>query len=550
MKGNDASKRYTIACILFSAALSTGCGVEPASHESFENDDDGLGGHLYELTSKYWENEAPTCGSTRFSGLVKQTIRLTRTGDLQAAIDAATPGTEIILEANATYWGNFVLRNKNTTSTGYITIRASSPINSGIRVTPTDRASLARVYAKNTLPVFRTEPGAHHYRFVNLEIASPSYATNTLFEIGTGLETSTTESPHHFILDRLYVKGDSTLGGKRGVALNGRYITVQNSWISNFKSLTQDSQALSGWNGEGNFVIANNYLEAAGENLLIGGADPHIPSLVPTNIRIKFNHFAKPLSWRPSDPTYAGKLWVVKNLLELKNARDVIIEGNLIENVWPQSQKGFAILFTPRNQDGTAPWSQVADVIFRRNHVRHVAAAINILGHDDIETSAGTSDIRIEHNLFEDVGGVWGDGAMTTGRLFQLISGTSEPGPSNVVIDHNTASNSGGHYLLGVGGSTPKPGLVFTNQVVNNEKGVFGDNMTTPDALKNNFPDAVFTANALVGGAASLYSAYSGNYFPTMDSTTSLTATVTGKSTDGTTLGVNYDFLDLASQCW
>jgi hypothetical protein len=533
-------------------ALFSACASQPEDPAVLDADEDAFGRHLYEMTTSYWESEAPTCGSTTFSGIIRRTVQVERGGDLQAAIDAATPGTEIVLEANGTYWGNFVLRNKGTASTSYITIRAGSPLSSGIRVTPADRASLARVYAKNALPVFRTEAGAHHYRLVNLEIAAPSHATNTLIELGTGLETSTSQSPHHVILDRLYVKGDPTLGGKRGVALNGRYLTVQNSWISNFKSLTQDSQAVAGWNGAGNWVIANNYLEAAGENLLIGGADPRISQLVPTHIRIKFNHVKKQLSWRPGDPSYAGKLWVVKNLVELKNARDVIIEGNLIENVWPQSQKGFAILFTPRNQDGKAPWSQVADVILRRNHVRNVAAAVNILGHDDIATSAGTEEITIEHNRFENVGGEWGDGASTAGRVFQLISGTGEPGPTDVIINHNTATNSGGHYLLGVGGDTPKPGFVFKNQVVNNELGVYGDGMGNAEALRTNFPDAVFTANALVGGRSSDYAAYSGNYFPSVDTMTSLTAStsILGKSTDGKDLGVNQEFLDLASPCW
>ena len=52
-------------------------------------------------------------------------------------------------------------------------------------------------------------------------------------------------------------------------------------------------------------------------------------------------------------PTYAGIHWSVKNLLELKMGRNVIIDGNVLENSWGDAQIGYAVLFTVRNQDGT-----------------------------------------------------------------------------------------------------------------------------------------------------------------------------------------------------
>jgi hypothetical protein len=79
-------------------------------------------------------------------------------------------------------------------------------------------------------------------------------------------------------------------------------------------------------------------------------------------------------------PAYAGTAWTVKNLLELKNARRVRIEGNVFEGSWVQSQIGFAIVLTVRNQDGRAPWSVVEDVIFANNVVRGATSGINILG--------------------------------------------------------------------------------------------------------------------------------------------------------------------------
>ena len=48
----------------------------------------------------------------------------------------------------------------------------------------------------------------------------------------------------------------------------------------------------------------------------------------------------------------------MKNLFELKNAQRVLIESNVFEYNWAESQNGFAILFTPRNQGGgrRGPW--------------------------------------------------------------------------------------------------------------------------------------------------------------------------------------------------
>ena len=43
-------------------------------------------------------------------------------------------------------------------------------------------------------------------------------------------------------------------------------------------------------------------------------------------------------------PPSSGTRWVVKNLLELKNAERVQIEGNVLENVWKAGQAGYAIV--------------------------------------------------------------------------------------------------------------------------------------------------------------------------------------------------------------
>ncbi len=82
-------------------------------------------------------------------------------------------------------------------------------------------------------------------------------------------------------------------GQKRGIALNSGSTTIRNSYISDIKAFGQESQAIAGWNGTGPYTIENNYLEAAGVNILFGGADPAIQELVPSDIIIRRNHITK-----------------------------------------------------------------------------------------------------------------------------------------------------------------------------------------------------------------------------------------------------------------
>jgi len=441
-----------------------------------------------------------------------RTIRVAADGDLQEAIDGAQAGDLIALEPRATYRGPFRLRKK--AGDGWIVIASAArdlppP---GRRVTPTDAAKMPRLVASSG-SVVEAEPAAHHYRLVGLEIApEPGTSLTTLVQLGADASNAA-DVPHHIIIERSYLHGDPRLGGRRGVALNARHAAVLDSYLSDFKERSVDAQAIAGWNGPGPFRISGNYLEASGENVMFGGADPDIDDLVPADIEITRNHLAKPLRWKKDDRSFEGTEWSVKNLFELKNARRVLIDGNLFEYNWPHAQNGFAILFTVRNQDGDAPWSTVEDVTFSNNLVRHVAAGINMLGRDDNHPSGPTRRIAIRNNVFVDVGGGWGNG-----RLFQLLNGVAD-----VTIDHNTAVQTGS--ILFGGDGAPHTGFVFQNNVApHGEHGITGSG-TGPGTptLERYFPGAVFRRNVLVGGQAGRYPR--DNFFPaTLDRLDSRTA--------------------------
>jgi cellulose synthase/poly-beta-1,6-N-acetylglucosamine synthase-like glycosyltransferase len=429
-----------------------------------------------------------------------RTMRVAADGDLQKVLDEARPGDRIELTPRATYQGPFHLKAKD--GDGWIVITSPGALpKPGRHVAPAEAAAMPKLVSSGDF-VVATDAGAHHYRFVGIEFApkAGSFVTS-LVQIGDK-EAAANALPHHIIIDRCYLHGDPKLGARRGVALNGSHLAVVDSYFSDFKEVGADSQAVSGWNGPGPIKIANNYLEAAGENIMFGGADPAIRDLVPSDIEIVRNHLSKPLRWRKGDPSFEGVEWAVKNLFELKNARRVLVNGNLLEYNWPHAQNGFAILFTVRNQDGGAPWSTIEDVTFANNLVRHVAAGINMLGRDDNNQSQQAKRIAVRNNLFLDVGGTWG-----SGRLFQMLDGVS-----GVTIEHNTALQTGG--LLFGGDHAPHEGFVFQNNLVMlKENGVLGSSAGDGlDTLKRYFPGAVFRRNVLIGGIAGRYP--QDNFFP------------------------------------
>src|SRR4051812_1195920 len=230
------------------------------------------------------------------------TLTVNAGGDLQAAINTARPGDTIVLAAGATFTGSFTLPAKNGTS--YITIRSSAPDTAlpaaGVRITPDFAAQLPKIRSTSTGAAFRTSAGSSYWRLQFLEIfPSSSTASSDLVQFGSGGSSQNTLAvvPHHLVIDRSYLHGDPSYGQRRGVSLNSGDAHIINSYFADFKSTTYDTQAICGWNGPGPFLIENNYLEAAAENVMFGGSDPYVPNLIPSNIRILRNVIAKPKNW-------------------------------------------------------------------------------------------------------------------------------------------------------------------------------------------------------------------------------------------------------------
>jgi hypothetical protein len=429
------------------------------------------------------------------------TIAVPASGNLQAAINNAQAGDTIALEAGATYTGNFKLPNKN--GRDFITIRTAGDQGlpgDGGRISPAHADLLAKIRSGSTSPAFETSAGAHHWRLQLLEIQGTTTGAGDIVTLGDGsrAQTALSQIANNLVVDRVYIHGDAATGQKRGIALNSASTTITGSYISDIKAVGQDSQAIGGWNGPGPYTITNNYLEAAGENLMFGGADPAVPNLVPSDITIADNDFSKQTAWR-------SEKWVVKNLIEMKNARRVHILRNTFEYNWQGGQSGYAVLFTVRNQDGNCPWCQVEQVTFEENVVRHTAAGIQILGYDNNHPSQQTRDIVVRNNLFADIDNKkWGG----SGYFLSLTGGARD-----ITIDHNTIIQDHASGLVQADGA-PVLGFAFTNNLArHNSYGIIGTNHGVGnDSIAAYLPGSEITRNVMAGGAASKYP--DGNSFP------------------------------------
>lgn len=432
-------------------------------------------------------------------------LRVAAGQSLQAALNSARLGDTIVLQAGAMFKGPFTLPNKP--GTGWIYV-VSSHLSSlpppGTRVGPANAANMPKIVTPNFNSALLTVANSHHFRFVGIEFAPAPGTTETyaLVRIGNS-DPSPATLAHHIVFDRCFVHGKQYTQSQRGIEMDGAYVAVVDSYISDFQEVLTDTQGLAAWNTTGPLQIRNNYIEAATENVMFGGADSHQAALVPTSIEIRDNHFYKTLSLLPTQ-------YPMKNLLEFKAARRVLVTGNTFENNPAKSQSGFALLITPTNQGGKAPWSVTSDIAVVDNRFINLGSGFSIEGRGSNAPTLMTQRILVRDNIV----GVTGlDGA--DGRAFQFLNGGSD-----YTIDHNTIINT----ALPPAFCCSDVAMVETASKINNF--VFTNNLSTPTsygffgsgvsegtrALTTYFTNWTFSRNVIVGRPAGEYPA--GNFFP------------------------------------
>jgi len=499
------------------------------------------------------------------------TINVSIGANLQTALNNANCGDTIQLQPGATFTGIFTLPAKNCDDSNWIIIRSSAPDASlppeGTRITPC-YAGVASLPGRPALNCTSTQKvmatvmggksggplvlaaGANHYRIgPGLDITRTP---------GTGISYNLIApeiaSPaNHIIVDRDWVHGTAQDETTRGLYLSGvTYAAVVDSYFNDFHCTAgigacTDSQTIAGGLGDlpqGTWKIENNFLEAASENILFGGGKG---TTIPTDIEILRNHMFKPLTWMPGQPGFVGGVntdptrcvqfktpgscpFVVKNLLELKNAQRLLLEGNVLEHTWPGfTQHGIAIVLTALSQGGTTgnPNATVADITIRYNHVSHAASGV-VMGEANYGSGPPKLEARISihDDLFDDLSPAYynGDTSVVAGMAFQLSFCSTCTPLQDVLIDHVTMMLTSPRMFMVLGAPLGKhiQNLTFTNNVVSLPSGlaVTGTGANAPCAfsggtnlarINNCVSSYRFTSNALIGGTTAWPT---GNAFP------------------------------------
>ncbi len=535
-------------------------------------------------------------------------ISVPRGGDLQRALNNVQCGQTVSLQAGATFTGRFTLPANNCDDNHWIIVRTSTPDSNlpaeGTRMTPCyagvaslpgrpsfNCTSPSNALAKIEFPGTGSGPivwlnGASHYRFIGLEITRTP-GSNVVYNLALRDQNG---SANHLIFDRCWIHGTAQDETERGVMMSGtQYTAVIDSYLSDFHCVSEtgacvDSQAIAGGLGDvkmGPFKIVNNYLEAAAENILLGGS---AATVTPADIEVRHNHMFKPMIWKQGQPGFVGghdgHPFIVKNLFELKNAQRVLFEGNILENSWGGfSQYGFGMVMTPKNQaigtGNVCPICQVTDVTIRYVKISHVGGGMQLGNGVSMNGGVPLAGGRysIHDVIIDDINETKYDGY---GLFAQVSTGDGAPILHDVTINHVTAFQPG--TMLNIGDNTQvnpqMTNFVYTNNIVNAgtapTRTTGGGTANCAYPAKPNlvlpacFARYMFSRNAIVGTPSNypptVYPA--GNFFPASSSSIDFvnfangiggdyrlqaTSRYKNAGTDGRDLGADIDALEAAT---
>jgi hypothetical protein len=450
----------------------------------------------------------------------------------QSTINAATCGDTIVLAAGSTYSGNFTI--PATSCTGWIEI-VSSELSSlpspGNRVGPSNVSNMAIVSTPNTSSAIQFLPDSNHWRLIGLEITTSYVSTSAVVFslVGSG-STATVASrlPNQIIFDRSYILGPTNGNVEEGIRMDMQAFAMVDSYCDQIHYNANDSQCLVTTNGTGPFLIQDNFIQAAGENIMFGGSDPSIPNLVPSDITIIDNLIQKNTAW---DGEAAPYNWVVKNLFEIKNAQRVLLDGNVIQYTWAAGQDEAIIVRSAAQDDGGGcPWCEAEDVTITHNLIQHAPIAIVIAPTAYPNPSIPTQRVLVSNNLLVDISATnWG-GAHGWG--FQLGAAEAPvPIMHDITIDHNTAfpdnvTGNGPPYdtFVYLGDSGTIPNIQITNNISNYGNtsccgGITGGGTISGNSTLSTYsPGAIYNDMVFVNssGNSSGYPAYpTGTYWST-----------------------------------
>jgi hypothetical protein len=384
--------------------------------------------------------------------------------DSQAALDAVVPGTVVHLDPALTYPALTLRGTYTLTTLGY------QPWTTRPEVAPTGLA---------LVPYLVITPTAVDVTIRGLEISSTN---NDLVFCDQGAQ--------NVVLENVYIHGHVSTGAKNGISFQCVNGTVRYSYIDDIFRTGQETHGIYMAIGPGPYTIEDNFIRAASIGIMSGGADPSVANLVPSNLSIRRNIVTKKIEWR-------GAGYAVKNILELKNARDVVIADNVLQYSWVDGQTGFGIVLTVRNQSGTCTWCIIENVALERNLIRDVSSGVQILARDNLQPSQVMRNVRFTDNTFENINqSVYGG----RGTAFEISAGPEDLTIEGTTINSPLTMHS--VFMLNGNNTTPMLRLIVRNnpRLIEGSYGAFTSYVSVGNvhnALTYHAPGYVWEANTV-----------------------------------------------------
>lgn len=341
-----------------------------------------------------------TCFYTNPSRFVTPGATRTITSDANwdSTWAATNCGDTILIQAGITLTARHTIPTKHCDNTHWIKLWSSDFASLpayGTKISP----CYAGVASLNGRPPFNCGAVANHMA----KMQQPGFAevltisTNTQYLSIRGLEITRasgtgevnemialqTGGVNHIVFWQNYIHGNDTGDETNKATIIDRtsYTAFVDNFISSIVCITHgactDAHTIGGGTNtvatdqDNTWKIVNNYLEAAGENIILGGGGA---AIIPSDLEIRHNYMFKPMWWNPTDSTYApfpgGNSAIVKNCFELKTGSRILFEGNVCQNVWGGfTQPAKTTEESATNQGGNCPICATTNVTNRYSYL-------------------------------------------------------------------------------------------------------------------------------------------------------------------------------------
>jgi YVTN family beta-propeller protein len=395
------------------------------------------------------------------------TVSVNTAAELQAALTGAQCGQSIQVQAGLTLVDNFVVPGLACPENAPVLVASSAISTLPQWVVPArtlaGSSQVATLASPNSTASLTVSDGAANWYFAGLEFTVTPAAQYVYPIVDMGDQTTTVAAlPHNIVFDRVLVHpAPCPASGvcnyvQRGITMNCVNCATISSNIWGIVNPGQDAQAIMAYNTTGPILIANNDLEASGENVIFntecpitgyvpGGSVWGIPGCpVPSDITVRRNHFIKQAAWQSlpvgCSPATTLECYDVKDSFEIKHAQRVLLDSNWFDTTFNEGQDEFIIMNCFYN-----PYQVCTDFTVTNNLFEHGPIVGVVVGFGNSQTG---QRVMFRNNLAVDINAItWGG----RGLSFQINQ------TNGFIADHNTVINEPPLYNIGLAFSDPPP---------------------------------------------------------------------------------------------